>query len=68
VTVHSFAGIGLGIETAEVLAQKVQKNKKASARWLRTKVLIIDEGQNGVVPFTKPDADDVGRAYTQFLW
>ena len=43
VTIHSFAGIGLGIESAEQLAQKVNRNKKASARWLRTKVLIIDE-------------------------
>jgi ATP-dependent DNA helicase PIF1 len=44
VTIHSFAGIGLGIESAEDLATKIRKNKKAAARWLRTKVLIIDEG------------------------
>ena len=44
VTIHSFAGIGLGIESAEVLAEKIKKNKKASGRWLRTQVLIIDEG------------------------
>ncbi|RDB15851.1 ATP-dependent DNA helicase PIF1 [Hypsizygus marmoreus] len=43
VTIHSFAGIGLGIESAEDLASKIRKNKKASTRWLRTKVLIIDE-------------------------
>ncbi|THH32533.1 hypothetical protein EUX98_g1662 [Antrodiella citrinella] len=43
VTVHSFSGIGLGIEDAEHLASKIRKNKKAMARWLRTKVLIIDE-------------------------
>ncbi|KAI0923745.1 hypothetical protein AcV5_010527 [Taiwanofungus camphoratus] len=43
VTIHSFAGIGLGRENAEQLTTKVKKNKKASARWLRTKVLIIDE-------------------------
>ncbi|KDQ61420.1 hypothetical protein JAAARDRAFT_54792 [Jaapia argillacea MUCL 33604] len=43
VTIHSFAGIGLGIESAEDLTMKIRKNKKASARWLRTKVLIIDE-------------------------
>ncbi|KAF7356304.1 ATP-dependent DNA helicase PIF1 [Mycena venus] len=43
VTIHSFAGIGLGIESAEELAQKIRKNKKSSTRWLRTKVLIIDE-------------------------
>jgi ATP-dependent DNA helicase PIF1 len=44
VTVHSFAGIGLGIEPADKLVDKVKMNKKASARWLRTKVLVIDEG------------------------
>lgn len=44
ITIHSFAGIGLGIESAEDLATKVRKNKKSSSRWLRTKVLIIDEG------------------------
>jgi ATP-dependent DNA helicase PIF1 len=43
-TIHSFAGIGLGLETAEELAVKIKKNKKAVARWLRTKVLIVDEG------------------------
>lgn len=44
VTIHSFAGIGLGIESAEDLASKIRKNKKAFVRWQRTKVLIIDEG------------------------
>lgn len=44
VTIHSFGGIGLGIETAKELATKIKKNKKAVTRWLRTKVLIIDEG------------------------
>ncbi|KAH6915956.1 PIF1-like helicase-domain-containing protein [Coprinopsis sp. MPI-PUGE-AT-0042] len=45
VTIHSFAGVGLATESAEDLATKVRKNKKALTRWLRTKVLIIDEGQ-----------------------
>jgi len=45
VTLHSFGGAGLGIEKTEVLISKIKKNKKASARWLRTKVLIIDEGK-----------------------
>ena len=45
VTIHSFAGIGLGIESADRLAEKIKRNKKASARWARTKVLIIDEGR-----------------------
>ncbi|KAF8626589.1 hypothetical protein AX15_004789 [Amanita polypyramis BW_CC] len=43
VTIHSFAGIGLGIEKAEELARKVRLNKRATLRWLRTKILIIDE-------------------------
>ncbi|KAJ7289130.1 hypothetical protein C8J57DRAFT_1046719 [Mycena rebaudengoi] len=45
ITIHSFSGIGLGVESAEVLVAKIKKNKKAATRWLRTKVLIIDEGQ-----------------------
>jgi len=44
VTIHSFAGIGLGREKAEQLADRVRRNKKASSRWMRTKVLIVDEG------------------------
>lgn len=44
VTLHSFGGIGLGLEDAVVLAAKVRKSRKASNRWLRTKVLVIDEG------------------------
>ncbi len=45
VTLHSFGGAGLGLEKPEVLVGKIKKNKKAAARWLRTKVLIIDEGE-----------------------
>lgn len=44
VTIHSFAGIGIGEGSVEDLVNKVRKNKKAASRWLRTKVLIIDEG------------------------
>ncbi|PIL25209.1 hypothetical protein GSI_13098 [Ganoderma sinense ZZ0214-1] len=43
VTIHSFAGVGIGADSLDGLVSKVQKNKKATARWLRTKVLIIDE-------------------------
>jgi ATP-dependent DNA helicase PIF1 len=43
VTLHSFAGIGLGKEPAEILIKKIKKNAKAKTRWLRTKVLVIDE-------------------------
>lgn len=45
VTLNSFGGVGLGIEPADVLSKKIRQNKKASARWLRTKVLIIDESE-----------------------
>lgn len=43
VTLHSFGGVGLAIEEPNVLVGKLRKNKKAVARWLRTKALIIDE-------------------------
>ncbi|CAG8747072.1 5094_t:CDS:2, partial [Acaulospora colombiana] len=43
ITLHSFGGVGLGTETAPELAGKVRKNPKANTRWIRTKVLIIDE-------------------------
>jgi len=45
VTLHSFSGIGLGVEDASILIQKIRKNKKAASRWLRTSVLIIDESE-----------------------
>ncbi|KAJ5160191.1 ATP-dependent DNA helicase PIF1 [Penicillium canariense] len=43
VTLHSFAGIGLGKEAVPELVKKIKKNQKARNRWLRTKVLVIDE-------------------------
>ena len=43
VTLHSFAGIGLGKEAVPELVKKVKRNQKAKNRWLRTKVLIVDE-------------------------
>ncbi|WVF67909.1 hypothetical protein IAT40_002671 [Kwoniella sp. CBS 6097] len=43
VTLHSFGGVGLAIEKPDILLSKLRKNKKAAARWQRTKVLIIDE-------------------------
>jgi ATP-dependent DNA helicase PIF1 len=44
VTIHSFAGIGLGYEPVDKLVDKVKKNRKAFMRWLKAKVLVIDEG------------------------
>lgn len=43
VTLHSFAGIGLGKEAVPELVKKIKRNQKAKLRWQRTKVLIIDE-------------------------
>jgi len=43
VTLHSFGGIGLGKEDVPALVKKIKKNPKAKNRWLRTKILIIDE-------------------------
>ncbi|GAB1733652.1 hypothetical protein NU195Hw_g6726t1 [Hortaea werneckii] len=43
VTLHSFAGIGLGKEEVPELVKKIKKNQKAKHRWMRTKVLVIDE-------------------------
>lgn len=43
VTLHSFAGIGLGKEDATELVRKIKRNQKAKHRWLRTKVLVVDE-------------------------
>ncbi len=43
VTLHSFAGIGLGKEDIPSLVKKIKRNQKANLRWLRTKVLIVDE-------------------------
>ena len=42
-TLHSFAGIGLGKESVDELFTKISKNFFVKRRWLRTKILIIDE-------------------------
>ena len=43
VTLHSFSGIGLGKQPSADLVKRIKKNQKAKNRWLRTKILIIDE-------------------------
>lgn len=43
VTLHSFGGIGLGKEDVPTLVKKIKKNAKAKTRWLKTKILVIDE-------------------------
>lgn len=43
VTLHSFSGIGIGNTSVPELIKKIKRNQKAKHRWMRTKVLIIDE-------------------------
>lgn len=43
ITVHSFAGIGLGKGDLPALIKLVRRNRKVFRRWKDTKVLIIDE-------------------------
>lgn len=43
ITVHSFAGIGLGKGDAKKLYQKVRRSKKHKERWEKINALIIDE-------------------------
>ncbi|CAN8097453.1 unnamed protein product [Discula destructiva] len=42
-TLHSFSGIGLGKDDVATLVKKIRRNAKAKNRWLRTKILVIDE-------------------------
>lgn len=42
-TLHSWAGIGLGRETADALAAAIMKNPNVKRRWKKTQVLIVDE-------------------------
>ena len=42
-TLHSFSGIGLGKEDTNTLVRKIRRNPKAKTRWLKTKILVIDE-------------------------
>ncbi len=43
VTLHSFGGIGLGKEDVPTLVRKIKRNPKAKTRWIKTKILVIDE-------------------------
>jgi len=43
VTLHSFAGIGLGKESVTDLMKKIRRSRKTLDRWRSIKVLVIDE-------------------------
>lgn len=42
-TLHSWAGIGLGRETVDVLVAAILKNPASKKRWKSTQILVIDE-------------------------
>ncbi|XVF60807.1 hypothetical protein PTKIN_Ptkin08bG0077600 [Pterospermum kingtungense] len=42
-TLHSFAGIGIGNDSREMLVDRILNDKKAFRRWNKAQVLIIDE-------------------------
>ena len=50
ITLHSFAGIGIGDEAANVLIKRVRANNANKERWKSCEVLLIDgmEGNGGV--------------------
>lgn len=43
ITLHSFAGIGIGNADAKKLILKIKKSEKKSKNWKNVKILIIDE-------------------------
>jgi len=43
-TLHSFGAFGLGDKPVADLIKMIKRNKKSQMRWVKTKVLIIDEG------------------------
>ena len=54
ITLHSFAGIGLGREPVDQLVKKIRRNKKGLERWKKAKVLIIDESKATFVDVCLP--------------
>lgn len=42
-TLHSWAGVGLGKESADELASRILKHPKSKRKWKNTELLIIDE-------------------------
>ena len=60
-TIHSWAGIGLGRETAPELVVKIKTNRRASRKWLDTQLLIVDE-ISMMTPDLLEKLDAIGRA------
>jgi ATP-dependent DNA helicase PIF1 len=59
-TLHSWAGIGLGKETAQLILSKIKKSFKAKKNWLSMDVLIIDE-ISMMTPDLLDKLDEIGR-------
>ena len=63
-TVHSWAGIGLGTESVEVLVAGLKKSRKAKKRWFETDILVIDE-ISMMTPELFEKLDKIGRIVRQ---
>jgi ATP-dependent DNA helicase PIF1 len=59
-TLHSWAGIGLGKESATDLAYKIRRNGRTSKNWLTTDLLIVDE-ISMMTPDLLEKLDDIGK-------
>jgi len=64
-TLHSWASIGLGDDTADRLVQKIRKSFVARKNWLTTDVLIIDE-VSMLTPELFEKLDYIGRNIRRF--
>lgn len=42
-TLHSWSGVGLGVDAVPLLVGKIKKSRRACMRWLKTDTLVIDE-------------------------
>jgi ATP-dependent DNA helicase PIF1 len=42
-TIHSWAGIGLGNSSVDILVRKIMRNKSCKSNWRKTDILIVDE-------------------------
>jgi ATP-dependent DNA helicase PIF1 len=61
-TLHSWAGIGLGKESVDILVPKIKKSNKARKNWLAADCLIIDE-----VSMMTPDLLDKLEAIAKLI-
>lgn len=60
-TLHSWAGIGLGGDSAPVLISKIRSSRKTCVRWIVTDILVIDE-VSMMTPELFEKLDAIGRA------